>query len=402
MHREPEGSSAATLAARMGRLGTESAFEVLARAEALRRAGRSVINLGIGQPDVPTAPHIVEAACRALRDGHHGYTDAQGLLVLREAVAAHLRDATGAEVDPARVLITPGGKVAMFFAMLMLGEAGTEILYPDPGFPIYASAIAFSGATPRPYALYESMGFSFRAEEVLAAIRPETRLLIVNSPGNPTGGVADPGELDALARGLEAHPQVAVLSDEIYRRIAYDGAAPRSLLEWGGIRERVILLDGWSKTYAMTGWRLGFSVWPASMIEPATRLAINDHSCVNAAGQYAAIAALEGPQDAVAAMVAAFDRRRGAVTEALRAVDGVSCATPTGAFYCFPNIRDTGYTARALQDALLEEVGVATIAGTSFGAAGEGHLRISYATELDAALEAIGRIEGFLSGAGPS
>jgi aspartate/methionine/tyrosine aminotransferase len=386
----------------MARLGTESAFQVLARAEALRRAGRSVINLGIGQPDFPTAPHIVEAACRALRDGHHGYTDAQGILALREAVSTYLAESTGAEVDPGRVLITPGGKVAMFFAMLILGEAGAEILYPDPGFPIYASAIAFSGARPRPYALHESEGFSFRAEEILQAIRPNTRLLILNSPGNPTGGVAKFREVEALVSGLDAHPQIAVLSDEIYRRLAYQGAEPASLLGFESLRDRLIVLDGWSKTYAMTGWRLGFSIWPDALIEPATRLAINDHSCVNAAAQYAGIAALEGPQDAVDQMVAAFDTRRRAVTDALNQVSGLRCTTPRGAFYCFPNISETGYQARVLQDALLEKAGVATVAGTSFGGAGEGFLRISYATELDAALEAIARIQNFLDSGGSS
>ncbi len=385
------------LAARMARLGTESAFEVLARAEALRRAGRSVINLGIGQPDFPTAPHIVEAACRALRDGHHGYTDAQGILPLREAVAAHLREQTGAEVSPERILITPGGKVAMFFAMLACGEAGTEIVYPDPGFPIYESAIAFSGATPKPYALHEDLGFSFRAEEVLARIGPATRLLILNSPGNPTGGVADPEELEALIRGLERHPHVAVLSDEIYRRIAYDGRQPASLLGAPSLADRLIVLDGWSKTYAMTGWRLGFSVWPDRLVEPAVRLAINDHSCVNAAAQWAGIAALEGPQDAVERMVRAFDERRRAVTQALREIPGLRCATPLGAFYCFPNVSARAPSARALQDALLEEAGVATIAGTSFGRFGEGFLRISYAADLDVALEGVARLGEFLA-----
>ena len=386
------------LAARMARLGTESAFEVLARAEALRRAGRSVINLGIGQPDFATAPHIVEAACRALRDGHHGYTDAQGILPLREAVAAHLHVQTGAQVSADRILITPGGKVAMFFAMLAYGEAGAEIAYPDPGFPIYESAIAFSGATPRPYALHEDLGFSFRAEEVLAGLGPATRLLILNSPGNPTGGVADPGELAALVRGLEDFPHVAVLSDEIYRRIAYDGRRPESLLAEPSLADRLIVLDGWSKTYAMTGWRLGFSVWPAPMIESVVRLAINDHSCVNAAAQWAGLAALEGPQDAVDEMVRAFDQRRGAVTEALRQIRGVNCATPLGAFYCFPNIRGCATSAQALQDELLEDAGVATIAGTSFGAGGEGFLRISYAADLEVALEGIARIARHLDG----
>ena len=384
------------LAARMARLGTESAFEVLARAAALERAGRRVVNLGIGQPDVPTAPHIVEAARRALADGHHGYTDAQGIPALREAVARDLETRLGVAVDPAHVLITPGGKVAMFFAMLMLGEAGAEILYPDPGFPIYASAIAFSGARPVPYRLQEAKGFAFDAGEILAKIRPETRLLILNSPGNPTGGVADPDELAALVRGLDDHPQVAVLSDEIYRRIHYGGGAAPSLLAVPALRGRLILLDGWSKTYAMTGWRLGFSVWPPAWIEPACRLAVNDHSCVNAAVQYAGIAALEGPQAGVDAMVASFDRRRRLLTEALDRLPGFRCTLPRGAFYAFPNIEGTGFRSRELQDALLEEAGVATLAGTSFGPRGEGHLRFSYAASSEAIETAVARIARFL------
>ncbi len=385
------------LAARMARLGTESAFEVLARAGALERAGRRVINLGIGQPDMPTASHIVEAAQRALAEGHHGYTDAQGIAPLREAVARDLERRLAVAVDPAHILITPGAKVAMFFAMLALGEAGAEILYPDPGFPIYASAIAFSGATPRPYRLRENTGFSFVAEEVLAAVGPATRLLILNSPGNPTGGIADPAELERLAHGLEAHSHVAILSDEIYRRIAYTEVPPASLLSFPALRERLILLDGWSKTYAMTGWRLGFSVWPPAWIEPATRLAINDYSCVNAAAQYAGIAALEGPQDAVEAMVATFDARRRRLTDALQGLPGVRCQLPLGAFYCFPNVESTGFSARSLQDALLERAGVATLAGTSFGAGGEGHLRLSYAASLEAIEEAVERIARFLA-----
>lgn len=380
----------------MARLGTESAFTVLARAEALRRAGHSVINLGIGQPDVPTAPHVVEAGCRALRDGHHGYTEATGIPVLREAVAGYLEAESGVAVDPARVLITPGGKVAMFFAMLALGEQGGEILYPDPGFPIYASAIAFSGATPVPYALHESLGFSFRAEEVLAALRPATRLLILNSPGNPTGGVADPGELDALAKGLEAHPHVTILSDEIYRRIQYGSAPRHSLLAYPSLRERLILLDGWSKTFAMTGWRLGFSLWPGDLFESVTRLAINDYSCVNSAAQYAGLAALQGPQESVDEMVRSFDARRQLLRDGLRAIPGIECAESRGAFYCFPNIRGTGYGSEGLQEALLEKMGVATLAGTSFGAAGEGYLRLSYAASSADLREALARIASLL------
>ncbi len=381
------------LASGVGRLGTESAFEVLARAKALEQAGRSIINLGIGQPDFQTAPHIVEAACKALRDGHHGYTPANGILPLREAVAADIRRRVGVEVNPDHVLIVPGGKVTMFFAMLMFGEPGAEIICPDPGFPIYASAINFTGAKAVPLPLLEKNGFAFTAEDVLQRITPRTRLIILNSPANPTGGVTPKAEADKLAAGLEKHPGVAILSDEIYGQMLYDGREHVSFLRYAHLRDRLILLDGWSKTYAMTGWRLGYSVWPASLIEAATRLCINCHSCVNAAAQYAGIAALEGPQDAVARMMAAFDERRRYVVKALNALPGVSCIEPAGAFYAFPNTSGTGLKSKALEVKLLEEAGIATIAGTSFGRYGEGYLRISYANSLEnirAAMERMG------------
>ena len=387
-----------TLAARMSRLGTENAFTVLARAEALRAAGRSVINLGIGQPDFATPDHVVEAAVRALHDGHHGYTPANGILPLREAVAADLAARQGVEVDPDCVLIVPGGKVTMFFAMLMAGEPGAEILYPDPGFPIYRSAIEFSGATPVPIPLREETGFAFSAAEVLSRITAATRLLIVNSPGNPTGGVVPRAEIDRLAAGLEAHPQVTILSDEIYSRLIYSGEPHASLLAYPAIRDRVILLDGWSKSYAMTGWRLGYGVWPAAWVEGATRLAINSFSCVNAAAQWAGIAALEGPQDSVEAMRIAFDARRRMILAALNELPGMSCVEPWGAFYAMPNITGTGMNAREAEHRLLEEAGVATIAGTSFGAHGEGYLRFTYAASLDDIAEAMARIEALLAG----
>src|SRR5579859_4532271 len=342
------------LAARMSALGTETAFEVLARAKALEAEGRSIINLGIGQPDFPTPPHIVEAGRKALADGHHGYTPANGILPLREAVVADLHRRYKVEVSPARVLVVPGGKVTMFFAMLMFGEPGGEILYPNPGFPIYESVIRFSGATPVPVPLYESAGFSFSAEEVLAKITPRTRLLIINSPANPTGGVVPRQELDRLVEGLQRHPQVAVLSDEIYGEILYDGAEHVSLLGYPQIEDRLILLDGWSKTYAMTGWRMGYGVWPEGLFAAAERLAINCHSCVNAAAQYAGIAALEGPREPVRRMVEAFAERRRMIIGALNALPGFRCASPGGAFYAFPNIAGTGYDARALQRELLE------------------------------------------------
>ena len=331
-----------TMAGRMNRLGTESAFEVLARAAALQRAGRDIINLGIGQPDFTTAPHIVEAAQKALADGHHGYTPANGILPLREAVAADLHRRHGVTVSPERVLVVPGGKVTMFFAILMFGEAGAEIVYPNPGFPIYESVIKFSGAKPVPMPLHESKGFSFSAEEVLALITPRTRLLILNSPANPTGGVVPKAEMDKLVAGLARHPQVAILSDEIYGEMLYDGQKQVSLLSYPEIADRVILLDGWSKTYAMTGWRLGYGVWPEALFPYAERLAINDHSCVNAAAQYAGIAALQGPREPVERMVKAFAERRAYIVPALNKLPGVRCANPGGAFYAFPNIAGTG------------------------------------------------------------
>ena len=384
------------MASRMEVLGTETAFEVLARANALAAEGRSIINLGIGQPDLPTPEHIVEAGRKALADGHHGYTPANGIPTLREAVAADLFRRHRVEVSPGQVLIVPGGKVTMFFAILMFGDRGTEILYPNPGFPIYESVIRFSGATPVPIPLHESAGFSFSAEEVLEKITPRTRLLIINSPANPTGGVVPRHELDRLVAGLERHPQVAILSDEIYGEILYDGAEHVSLLGYPSTRERLILLDGWSKTYAMTGWRLGYGVWPESLIGPAERLAINCHSCVNAAAQFAGIAALTGPRQPVNRMVAAFAERRQMIVSALNSLPEFRCAQPGGAFYTFPNIAGTGCDARTLQGQLLEKVGVATIAGTSFGEFGEGYLRFSYANSREAIGEAIERIRRFL------
>lgn len=391
------------LATAIGRLGTESAFEVLARAKALEQQGKSIINLGIGQPDFQTPEHVVEAAVKALRDGHHGYTPANGILELREAVAEDLELRHNVQVDPDTVVVVPGGKVTMFFAMLMFGEPGAEILYPNPGFPIYESVINFSGAKAVPIALSEDKGFAFSAEAVLESITPQTRLIIINSPANPTGGVTPREEVDRLVEGLAAHPQVTILSDEIYSQMLYDGREHVSLLQYPEIRDRVIMLDGWSKTYAMTGWRLGFAVWPKGLAETATRLAINCHSCVNASAQFAGLAALRGPQDAVAEMMSAFDVRRRAIHGALNALPGVSCVEPAGAFYAFPNITGTGIPAKTLELELLEEAGIATIAGTSFGRFGEGYLRLSYANSLDnirLALERIGaHLESRQSGA---
>jgi len=384
------------MADHMNRLGTESAFEVLARAAKLQAGGMDVINLGIGQPDFKTPDHIVDAAVKAMRDGHHGYTPANGIVELREAVAADFEKRNGVVIDPDNVVVVPGGKVTMFFAIMMFGAPGVEILYPDPGFPIYRSVIDFSGATAVPIPLREENEFSFNAQEVLDLITPATRLLILNSPANPTGGVLRKEDLDQLVEGLQAHPQVVVLSDEIYSQMLYDGREHVSLMQYESIRDRVILLDGWSKTYAMTGWRLGYAIWPKELAEPATRLAINCHSCVNAPTQFAGLAALTGPQHAVHEMTRAFDTRRKIIVPELNDIPGFSCVNPGGAFYAFPNISGTGLTARQFQDGLLEEVGVATVAGTSFGEYGEGFIRFSYANSIENIQTALQRIRVWL------
>ena len=379
------------------RLGTESAFVVLARAQKLAAQGRDIINLGIGQPDFRTPQHIVEAGIRALQDGHHGYTPANGLPVLREAVAADLEARHGTKVDPDHVVVVPGGKPTMFFAVLMFGQPGDEIICPNPGFPIYDSVIRYSGATPVPMALEESNGFAFSAEAVLAQITGRPRLIIINSPANPTGGVTPKEEIDRLVAGLADWPDVAILSDEIYSRMLYDGREHVSLLQYPEIRDRLIMLDGWSKTYAMTGWRLGYAVWPEAAVDHVTRLCINDHSCVNAAAQYAGLAALQGPQDAVDEMMEAFDARRKVIVAALNGLPGVRCTDPAGAFYAFPNISGTGLNAAQAQDLFLDKAGVATIAGTAFGTWGEGYVRFSYANSTENIERAIERIAGVLS-----
>ena len=378
-------------------LGTETAFEVLARANKLAAEGRSIINLGIGQPDFATPDNIVRAGEQALADGKHGYTPGAGIPELRESVARDLQRRHGAEVDPESVLITPGAKPVMFFAALLMGEPGGEIMYPNPGFPIYESVIRFSGATPVPIELHESSGFTFDPDQVLSQINERTRLIILNSPANPTGGVYSRDQVERLVAGLERWPDVVILSDEIYSRILYEGLEHTSWLNYPQLRDRLIVLDGWSKTYAMTGWRLGFGVFPPDLFPFAERLAINSYSCPNAATQYAAIEALDGPQEAVDIMTTAFDERRQVIVKELNDVPGVSCVTPLGAFYAFPNISQTGIDARTLQERLLEEAGLAVIAGTSFGHLGEGYLRFSYAASLEEIVEGVDRMRTLLA-----
>ena len=390
------GTAMLQLVPNLQRLGTETAFEVLARAAELERKGKSIINLGIGQPDFKTPQHIVEAAIKALRDGHHGYTPAQGILPLRESVAKDLKRRHDVEVSPDDIVIMPGGKPTMFFSILMFGQPGAEILYPDPGFPIYRSMIQYTGAKPVPIALLEENEFAFTADQVLSQITPKTSLIILNSPNNPCGGAVSAEEVKRLVAGLQRHPHVAVMSDEIYGQMLYGGRKHESFLRYPEIRDRLIILDGWSKTYAMTGWRLGFSVWPRSLVDHVVRLAVNCHSCVNAPTQYAGIAALEGPQDEARKMVAAFDERRRVIVPLLNQLPGFRCLDPGGAFYVFPNITGTGMDARELQNKMLETAGVATVAGTSFGIHGEGYIRFSYANSVENIREAVKRLAALL------
>ena len=373
----------AQLVQALSRLGTETAFEVLAKAKALEAQGKDIIHLHIGAPDFRTPENIVEAGCKALRDGKHGYTPARGIPELHQAVVDDIAKYRKVEVDPKCVMVVPGGKPTLFFAIMMFGEPGKEILYPNPGFPIYESMIHWTGAKAVPIELREENAFSFNAEEVLAKITPNTSLLILNTPANPTGGVVPRSELDKLVAGLEKHPHVTILSDEIYSRLLYDGEEHCSLLQYESIKDRVIMLDGWSKTYAMTGWRLGYGVWPKDLIEHAERLQINSNSCASHAVQWAGIEALRGPQDDVDMMVKAFDERRGVIVKELNSIPGFSCIMPKGAFYAFANTSGTGISSRDLENRFLNEAGVACLSGSSFGALGEGYIRFSYANSVE-------------------
>lgn len=369
------------LADRMGRLGTESAFEVLARAKALEGSGREIIHLEIGEPDFGTPEHIAAAAAEALAAGHTHYVPAPGIPELRLAVAEFLERTGRMRTSPDRVVVTPGAKPIMFFTIMALCGEGDEVLYPDPGFPMYASIAAFAGATPVPVPLREDNAFTVDPDELASLVTDRTRLLILNSPHNPCGSALSREQVEAIA-AIAIERDLVVLSDEVYWALHY-GGEHRSVLEIDGMAERTVLLDGWSKTFAMTGWRLGFGVFPEPLVEPISRLVINSVSCTSAFSQYAAIAALRGPWDDVDRMAEAFRERRDVIVAGLNAVPGVSCVEPAGAFYAFPNVRELGRPAAELADAMLEKAGVACLPGTAFGSYGEGYLRFSYANSIE-------------------
>jgi aspartate aminotransferase len=379
------------LAERIGRLGVESAFDVLVRARALEAQGRSVIHLEIGEPDFPTPSHIVEAGKRALDEGWTHYGPTQGLPELREAIAAYVSRTRGIQVGPQHVCVVPGGKPIIYFPLIALLEEGDEVIYPNPGFPIYESMIRFLGAKPVPMPLVESRGFSFDLDLFRDRLTDRTKLVILNSPQNPTGGVIPREDLRAIA-GMLRERDVMVLSDEIYSRIHYGSEPPVSITEFPGMVEKTILLDGFSKTYAMTGWRMGYGVMPEWLVGAVNKLMVNSNSCTASFTQRAGIAALNGPQDAVDRMVAEFRCRRDAFCEGLSQIPGFRCALPGGAFYAFPNVTGTGIDSKELADLLLYEAGVSCLNGGGFGEYGQGYIRFSYANSLDNLMEAVKRI----------
>jgi len=378
------------LAARMSRLGTETAFEVLVKAKALEAQGREIIHLEIGEPDFDTPVNIKYAAIKALTEGWTHYTPSAGIPELREAIAEEISKTRGIEVNPNQVVVTPGGKPIMFFAILALCEPGDEVVYPNPGFPIFESMINFTGATPVPIPLLMEKEFRFDIDEFRSLVSPKTKLIILNSPENPTGGVLTREDLEAIAE-VAIENDAMVLSDEIYSRMVYEGEFA-SIASVPGMQERTIILDGFSKTYAMTGWRLGYGVMPEWLAEQIAKLMVNSNSCTAAFTQWAGVEALRGPQDESEKMMAAFKERRDIIVDGLNKIPGFRCLRPKGAFYVFPNIEGTGMSSREMQDYLLNEAGVACLSGTAFGKYGEGFLRFSYANSIENLQKALERI----------
>jgi aspartate aminotransferase len=387
-------SSGPGLAAALERLGTETAFSVLARAKALERSGRSIVHLEIGEPDFDTAPHIVDAAVAAMREGMTHYCPAAGLDDFRESIAGYFSRTRGVDIDPANCLVATGAKPFLFFTVLACCNPGDEVIYPDPGFPIYESAIRWAGAVPVPLELREEESFSLDAERLAALLSPRTKLVILNYPQNPTGGTLDRAAVEAVAAVLETST-AWILADEIYSQLQYDDPFS-SITSFGSLLERTLVLDGLSKTYAMTGWRCGFAAVPEPLVEPLVRFFINSTSCVPPFVQQAGIAALEGPQDAVAGMIEEFLRRRRLVVDGLNELPGVRCIEPAGAFYAFPNVEGVPLSADVLAQRLLDEAGVATLAGSAFGRYADNHLRISYANSEANLREALARMAAFL------
>jgi len=379
------------LSERMSRLGTETAFQVLARAQSLEAKGKDIVHLEIGEPDFDTPKHIREAASRALEKGYTHYCNSQGIMPLRNEIAKQMQKTRGVPIDPERVVVTPGAKPIMFYSILALLDKGDEAIYPNPLYPIYESMINFSGAKAIPLPLHEELDFRFDIDELKSLVTPRTKLLILNSPHNPTGSVLEEADIRAIAE-IAQHYNFLILSDEVYEYIIYEGK-PFSIASLPGMLDRTILLNGFSKTYAMTGWRLGYAVMPPLLVEPVVRLITNSVSCTASFIQHAGIEALTGPQDSVPAMAGEFKKRRDLIVDGLNRIPGISCRRPKGAFYVFPNVKGTGVDCSQLSDYLLNEAGVAVLPGTHFGRYGEGYIRLSYATSLENIRKGLNRID---------
>jgi aspartate/methionine/tyrosine aminotransferase len=384
------------LAASLDRLGTESAFSVLAEAKKLEAAGNPMIHLGLGQPDFKTPKHVVEAAKKALDDGHHGYVLSNGILECRQAVTRWIKKRYNAEVDPERITIMPGGKPTMHYAIQCFGEPGAEIIHPTPAFPIYESMINYTGSTAVPYDLTEDKDLKFSADKILSLITDKTRLLILINPNNPTGSFVEKPEIDKLAEGLKKHPHVTILSDEIYSRQIFDGKEMPTFFNYPELRDRLIVLEGWSKAYSMTGWRLGWSFWPEQLVGHINKLLINSVSCVNAAAQFAGIAALDGPDDSIDLMMEKFTQRRKLIHEGLNSLPGVECSLPGGAFYAFPKVIGTGMDGSEFCKRAMHEAGVAIVPGTAFGKTCKDYVRFSFAASQDNISNALENIKKML------
>ena len=384
------------LAKNLERLGTETAFTVLAEAKKLEAKGKPMIYLGLGQPDFKTPKHIVEAAKKALDDGHHGYVLSNGILECRQAVTRKIKKLYKKDIDPERILIMPGGKPTMYYAITCFGESGAEIIHPTPAFPIYESMINYTGSKAVPYDLTEDKDLKFDPEKILSLITDKTRLLILINPNNPTGSFVEKPVIDVLAEGLKKHPHVTILSDEIYSRQIFDGKEMPTFFNYPELQDRLIVLDGWSKAYAMTGWRMGWSVWPENLVPHVNKLLINSVSCVNAPSQFAGIAALDGPDDSIHAMMLEFDIRRKLIHKGLNNLPGVECSLPGGAFYAFPNVKGTGMTGEEFAKKCLHEAGVAIVPGTSFGKTCKDYVRFSFAASKENISKALEKIDKML------
>tara|TARA_B100000965_G_scaffold312706_1_gene272530 strand:+ start:363 stop:1526 length:1164 start_codon:yes stop_codon:yes gene_type:complete len=384
------------LAKNLERLGTESAFKILAEAKKVEADGKKIIHLSLGQPDFKSPEHVVNATKKALDDGHHGYVLPNGIIECREAVTRKIKKLYNSDIDPERVIIMPGGKPTMYYAITIFGEPGAEIIYPDPGFPIYESMINYTGAKAVPINMLENNDLTINPEKILSLINEKTRLIIINNPNNPTGAFTEKDKIDQLAEGLKKFPDVAILSDEIYSRQIFDGKKMPTFFNYPELYDRLIILDGWSKAYSMTGWRLGWSVWPEKLVEHVIKFCINNHSCVNAATQYGAIAALDGPDDQINLMMEKFTKRRKLIYDGLNSIKGIECSLPGGAFYAFPNVIGTGMNGNEFAKKCLHDAGVAIVPGTAFGKKAIDYVRFSFAASQDNISKALENIKKFI------